>query len=112
MKLRVTFQAALCVGALLAIVGGGAIGICTIIDPNMEILRRLDQGYQHIIFGFVFLTLFAVASALIDTLSRLGRPAAAPEPVPAPAPVVPAPLPEPAVEKKPTRPAFPTSITR
>jgi hypothetical protein len=100
MKLRATFQAALCVGALLAIVGGGAIGICTIIDPNMEILRRLDQGYQHIIFGFVFLTLFAVASALIDTLSRVGRPAAAPEPVPAPAPAAPASLPEPALEKK------------
>jgi hypothetical protein len=102
MKLRVVFQAALCAGALLAIVGGGAIGICTFIDPNMEILRRLDQGYQHVIFGFVFLTLFAVASAVIDTLSRVGRPAPAPEPAPAPAsaPVLPAPLPEPMAGKK------------
>jgi len=100
MKLRATFQAALCVGALLAIIGGGAIGICTFIDPGMEILRRLDQGYQHIVFGFVFLTLFAVASSVIDTLSRVGRPAAAPEPLPAPAPALPPPLPEPAVEKK------------
>jgi hypothetical protein len=100
MKLRVAFHAALCVGSLLAIVGGGAIGICTFIDPGMEILRRLEQGYQHIIFGFVFLTLFAVASALIDTLSRVGRQAPVPEPAPAPAPVIPDPLPEPVAEKK------------
>ncbi len=99
MKLRVAFQAALCTGSLLAIVGGGAIGICTFIDPSMEILRRLEQGYHQVIFGFVFLTLFAVASALIDTLSRVGRPAAAPEP--APAPVVAAALPLAPAEKKP-----------
>lgn len=90
MKLRIAFQAALCVGSLLAIVGGAAIGVCTMIDPELAILRRLDQGYQHIIFGFVFLTLFAVASSVIDTLSRVGRPAPAPEPVAAPAPVTPA----------------------
>src|SRR3954464_8371654 len=100
MKLRAAFQAALCVGALLAIVGGGAIGICTFIDPGMEILRRLEQGYRHIVFGFAFMTAFAVASSIIDALSRVGRPAAAPEPVPAPAPALPAPPPEPAVEKK------------
>jgi len=87
MKLRVAFQAALCAGALLAIVGGGAIGICTMIDPEMAILRRLDAGYQHIIVGFAFLTLFAVASSVIDALSRIGRPAPAPEAVTAPEPV-------------------------
>jgi hypothetical protein len=85
MKLRVAFQAALCVGAILAIVGGGAIGVCTMIDPTMEILRRLDAGYQHIIFGFGFLTLFAVASSVLDALSRVGRPAPEPAPLPAPA---------------------------
>src|SRR5260221_8297451 len=89
MKLRMAFQAALCVGALLAIVGGAAIGICTMIDPEMAILRRLDAGYQHIIFGFSFLTLFALASSVIDTLSRVGRPAPAPAPEPAPVPVAP-----------------------
>jgi len=89
MKLRIAFQAALCVGALLAIVGGAAIGICTMIDPEMAILRRLDAGFQHIIFGFSFLTLFALASSVIDTLSRVGRPAPAPAREPAPIPVTP-----------------------
>lgn len=86
-------------GALLAVIGGGAIGVCTYIDPNMEVLRRIEQGYQRIIFGFVFLTLFAVASSVIDTLGRVARPAPAPEPAPAPAPVVPA-VPEPAPAKQ------------
>src|SRR5579859_774294 len=86
MKLRVAFQAALCVGAILAIVGGGAIGVCTMIDPTMEILRRLDAGYQQIIFGFGFLTLFAVASSVIDALGRVGRATPAPEAAPLPTP--------------------------
>jgi hypothetical protein len=90
MKLRVAFQAALCVGAILAIVGGGAIGVCTMIDPGMEVLRRMEAGYQHIIFGFCFLTLFAVASSLIDGLGRVGRAAPALEPAPASAAVPPA----------------------
>jgi len=100
MKLRVAFQAALCAGAILAIVGGGAIGVCTMIDPAMEILRRVDAGYQHIIFGFGFLTLFAVASSVIDALSRVGRPAAAGEPAPAAAPAAaPVAVPPPAPPK-------------
>jgi hypothetical protein len=108
MNLRVVFQAALCAGALLAIIGGGAIGICTFIDPSMEILRRLEPGYHHIVFGFAFLTLFAVASSVIDALSRVGRPAAprVPEPAPAPVPVAPPPaasVPPPAPKPDPTR---------
>jgi hypothetical protein len=89
MNLRVAFQAAICVGALLAIIGGGAIGICTMIDPGMEILGRLEHGYRHIIVGFGVLAAFAVASSLIDALSRVGRgtPAPAPEAPAAPAPV-------------------------
>src|SRR5580765_5593452 len=87
MKLRVAFQSALVAGSLLAIVGGGAIGVCTMIDPEMAILHRLQAGYQHIIFGFVFLTLFAGAPSLSDTLSRVGRPAPEPERVKAPEPV-------------------------
>jgi hypothetical protein len=86
MRLRVVFQAVLSVGALLAVVGGAAIGIATIVDPQMEILHRLELGYRHIIFGFLFLTLFAVASTLIEAMGRAAKPAPAPEPAPAPAP--------------------------
>jgi len=89
MKLRIVFQAAICVGALLATIGGGAIGICTILDPGMEILRRLEPGYHQIIFGFGFLTMFAVASSVIDALGRVGRPAPAPAPEAAPVPLAP-----------------------
>ncbi|HZE96858.1 MAG TPA: tetratricopeptide repeat protein [Planctomycetota bacterium] len=83
MKLRMLFQGGLCTGALLAIVGGGAIGICTFIDPNMEILARLDQGYRHIVFGFLFLTVFALASSILEALGRVPKPVPAPEPLPA-----------------------------
>ncbi len=97
MKLHRVFQAILVVGALLAVVGGGAIGIVTIIDPQMEILPRLERGYREIVFGFLFLTLFAVASSLLEALARAPKPAPAPEPVPAPAPAAVAP--EPKIEK-------------
>ena len=86
MKLRGVFQGFLIAGALLAVVGGGAIGVVTMVDPQMELLPRIEQGYRHIVFGFAFLTLFAVASALIETLSRIGKPAPASEPLPLPAP--------------------------
>jgi hypothetical protein len=94
MKLRGVFQAFLIAGALLAVVGGGAIGVVTMVDPQMELLPRIEQGYRHIITGFAFLTLFAVASTLIETLSRIGKAAPAPEPLPLPAPA-------PAAETKP-----------
>lgn len=100
MKIRTVFQAVLCVGALLAVVGGAAIGIGTIIDPSMEILPRLERGYRTIIFGFLFLTLFAVASSLLEALGRVGKPAPAPAPEPQPVPAAPA-----AVEAKPEKPA-------
>jgi hypothetical protein len=96
MKLRGMFQAFLISGALLAVVGGGAIGVVTMVDPQMELLPRIEQGYRHIVFGFAFLTLFAVASALIETLSRIGKPAPAPEPLPLPLPAGPAPEAKPA----------------
>jgi hypothetical protein len=98
MKLHRVFQAILVVGALLAVVGGGAIGIVTIIDPQMEILPRLEKGYREIVFGFLFLTLFAVASSLLEALARAPKPAPAPEPVPAPAPAAPAAV-EPRIDK-------------
>jgi len=98
MKLHRVFQAILVVGALLAVVGGGAIGIVTIIDPQMEILPRLERGYREIVFGFLFLTLFAVASSLLEALARAPKPAPAPEPVPVPAPAAPV-VAEPRIEK-------------
>jgi len=90
MKLHRVFQALLIVGALLSVVGGAAIGIVTIIDPQMELLPRLERGYREIVFGFLFLTLFAVASSLLEALARAPRPAPAPEPVPVPPPAAPA----------------------
>jgi hypothetical protein len=101
MKLRAVFQGFLVVGALLAVVGGAAIGIGTIVDPQMEILPRLERGYRQIVFGFLFLTLFAVASTLLDALARSVKPAAAPAPEPLPVP------PPPAAEAKAEKPAAP-----
>jgi hypothetical protein len=88
MKLRVVFQAFLVAGALLAVVGGAAIGIVMIVEPQMELLPRLERGYREIVFGFLFLTLFAVASSLLEALARAARPATAPaaEPLALPAP--------------------------
>jgi len=99
MKLRLIFQGALCAGALLATVGGAAIGLCTMIDPELTLLPRLEKGYHQIVFGFAFLSLFAVASSVIDALARVGKPAAAPEPVPSPAAPVAAAAPPPAPPK-------------
>jgi len=65
---------------------GASIGIVTMIDPQMEILHRLEAGYRQTVFGFLFLTLFAVASTLLDTLARMAKPAAVPEPAPLPVP--------------------------
>jgi hypothetical protein len=86
MKLRNLFQAFLIAGALLAVVGGGSIGIVTMIDPSLEILPRIELGYRHIVYGFLFLAAFAVASGLIELMARVGKPAGAPEPLPLPSP--------------------------
>jgi hypothetical protein len=51
----------------------------------MPILRQVESGYRHAIFGFLFLTLFAVGSALIGALSQAERPAPEKEPAPLPA---------------------------
>jgi hypothetical protein len=99
MKLHRMFQAMLVAGALLAVVGGGAIGVVTIMDPQMELLPRLERGYREIVFGFLFLTVFAVASSLLEALARAGKPAPAVEPVPVPAPAPPAVVAEPKAEK-------------
>lgn len=89
MKFRAVFQAVLIVGALLAVVGGGALGVVTFFDPQMEILPRLTAAYRHIVFGFMFTTLFAVASALLDALARTTKAAPAPATLPLPLPAAP-----------------------
>ena len=69
MRFRAVFEAALCLGAVLALVGGVAIGILHIVRPDLALLPRLEEGYRHIIFGFLFLTMFAAGSALLHALS-------------------------------------------
>ena len=83
MKLRAVFQAALALGAALAVVGGAAIAVLHLVQPDLAMLKPLEAAYRHIVFGFLFLTLFAVASALLEAL------APAPPRVPAAAPVAP-----------------------
>lgn len=95
MRFRVVFEAALGLGAILAVVGGGAIAALTVIDPDLALLPRLEAAYRHVIFGFLFLTLFAVSAALLGALGRTGR--LEPEPAEAPAPSAPA-LPTPPEE--------------
>jgi len=72
-KLRPVFEGALCLGAALAIVGGATIGVLHLVDPDIRFLRQLETGYRHIILGFLFCTLFAVAAALMEALARKGE---------------------------------------
>ncbi len=83
-KLRPVFEGALCLGASLAVVGGASIGILTLIDPDIRFLRQLEAGYRHILFGFLFCTLFGVAAALLEALLR-GREEGGEVPPPSPA---------------------------
>lgn len=96
MRFKVIFQAALAMGASLSAVGGIAIAVLHVVDPQMEILQRLVGAYRHLIFGFGFLTLFALTSAAIDFLAQRR----APEPAPAPPPPLPAAVPVPAAPKR------------
>ncbi len=93
MRFRVVFQASLAIGAALSVIGGAALAVLHMIDPGMEILRRIEGAYRHVVFGFGFLTLFALTSAAIDFLQ--GR-----KPSPAPAPEPPALPPEPPPERR------------
>lgn len=85
MRFRAVFEAALAIGAIVAVVGGVAIAALHVVDSSMPILRQVESGYRHAIFGFLFLTLFAVGSALIGALSQAERPAPEKEPAPLPA---------------------------
>ncbi|HEX7900412.1 MAG TPA: hypothetical protein VF950_21770 [Planctomycetota bacterium] len=82
MRFKVVFQAALVVGASLSVIGGAAIAILHVLDPQADILLRLVGAYHHLVFGFGFLTLFALTSAAIDFLgARKPSEAAPPRPV-------------------------------
>jgi hypothetical protein len=83
MRLRVVFEGALCLGAVLAVVGGAAIGLLHVAAPDTSLLPQVERGYRAILFGFLFLTLFAVAAALLEALAAAPRPAEAPLPAPA-----------------------------
>jgi hypothetical protein len=85
MRFRAVFEAALAIGAIVAVVGGVAIAALHVVDSSMPILRQVESGYRHAIFGFLFLTLFAVGSALIGALSQAEGPAPEKEPAPLPA---------------------------
>lgn len=89
-KLRPVFEGALCLGAALAVVGGGVIGVLTIVDPDLRALRPLETGYRHILSGFLFCTLFSVAAALLEALAGRGLDR---KETPAPSPAAPAPPP-------------------
>lgn len=82
MSLRAVFQGVLAAGALFALVGGAAIGIVTMIEPQMELLPRLELGYRQILLGFGWAGLLAVGATLIDMMGRIGRPAPPPAAVP------------------------------
>lgn len=99
MRFRVLFQACLALASALSVIGAGAIAACHLIDPEMPVLHRVESGYRHLIFGFLCLTLFAVASALLDLFARLGRREEAPRPEPVPAALPAAPAAPPAGER-------------
>jgi hypothetical protein len=104
MRFRIAFQACLVLGAVFAVVGSGALAVCHLVDPEMAILPRVETAYRQGVFGFLFLSLFALTASLLDLFARLGRPPEAPLPEGAP---VPAPAAEaPAAAPAPPRPAL------
>ena len=95
MRFKVVFQAALALGASLAVVGGGALAVIGAIDPQSPTLLRAETAYRHAMMGFAYLSLFATASVLIDLMAAKRAPTAPAEPAPAPV-VLPAPSAAPA----------------
>lgn len=101
MKFRVVFEGALCLGAVLAVVGGATIGGYHLLDLSPALLGKLEAAYRNVMFGFGFLSIFAVASVLLDALAAWSRRAPAAEPAP-PYPV-PAAAPAPSKAPSPSR---------
>jgi len=69
-RLKPVFEGVLCLGAALAIIGGAVIGILHFADPGTRLLPQIEAGYRHILFGFLFCTLFSVVAALLEALAR------------------------------------------
>jgi len=90
MKARPVFQALLGFGAIVAILGGSSIGVLHVAAPDLHLLPQIEAGYRHVVFGFLFMMLFVVASELVETLSRVSRKAPEPAAPPPAAPVAPA----------------------
>lgn len=85
------FEGTLCLGALLAVVGGTTLGVLHLADPAMTLLPRLETAHRHILTAFACVALFALSAAAMHALSR-PVPRAAPAPAPVPT-ALPAPLP-------------------
>ena len=90
MRSRALFQALLLFGAIVAILGGASLGTLHLVAPELHLLPHLEVAYRHIIFGFLFMTLFAVAAALLEALAGTDRTGPEAEPPP---PAVPTALP-------------------
>ena len=86
MRFRAVYEGALCLGAVIAVVGGCAIAILHVVEPNITILPRLETAYRHVIFSFMFLTFFTAGGALLHALSGQRQPAPEPPAPPTPAP--------------------------
>ena len=84
MRFRPVYEGALCLGAVLAVVGGCSIGVLHLVNPEIPLLPRLESGYQHVIFAFMFLTLFAAGGALLHALAGEREPAPDPSSPPPP----------------------------
>ncbi len=81
--MRPLFEGALCLGAILAVVGGATVGLLHMVSPGLGCLPQLETGYRQLVFGFLFCALFAAAAALLEALARGGK---AVEEVPRPRP--------------------------
>ncbi len=86
MKSGGVFRILLGFGATIAVLGGASIGVLHVAAPELRLLPQIEVGYRHVVFGFLFMTLFVVAASLIDALARREPEEPAPGPAAAPAP--------------------------
>jgi len=66
---------------ILAVAGGIALGILTLIDPDFKLLPHLERAWILMLAGFVFLSVFYVAARVGESA---GAPVAAAQPAPEP----------------------------
>ncbi|HXX93433.1 MAG TPA: hypothetical protein VEN81_07350 [Planctomycetota bacterium] len=79
------FRVLLGFGAAVAVLGGASIGVLHVAAPDLRLLPQLEVGYRHVVFGFLFMTIFVVAASLLEALGRRDPAPAAPGPEPSPA---------------------------